>query len=194
MVFKGWKNPNTTVLNHYMESCLLRLSKIWGDKEIKNILFVHWGNTSPFWMHRIACSVPKTCIRKLSLQLISEGNKEVTIVICLAFNELSSYDYSTVSHTYDPIVTLAARILTLEFLKATAILWSSCCRTRELYILAPQKLNSSLCVQYCCLICTSCIGESTWSSVSDLPVYLQVHTGNSSANPGASYCCTNMMM
>lgn len=126
------------------------------------------------------------------LQLISEWNKELSIVICPAFSELSWYAYSTVSHSYDPIVTLAGRVLALEFLKAFASIWSSCCRTRKLYILALQKLNSSLCVQYC-LICASCMDESTWPSVSDLPVYLGVHTGNSNASPGASCCCSTWL-
>lgn len=41
MAFEGLKKPPTTALNHYIESCLLRFSKIWGDKEIKYILFAH---------------------------------------------------------------------------------------------------------------------------------------------------------
>lgn len=67
---------------------------------IKIILFAHWGNTSTVWTHKIACSVPKMCYKTVQVQLIREWNKEVSVLICLAFSELLSYDYSRPSQLW----------------------------------------------------------------------------------------------
>lgn len=101
--------------------------------------------------------------------------------------------YRAASHSSDPIVTIAGRISTLEFLKGFASAWSSCCRTRKLSIVVLQNLNSSLCVLYWCLICTSRTDDSTWPSVSDLQVCRWVCIENSNASTEASYCCSTWL-